>query len=1104
MRRQWYLSREGEQYGPYSWEEIVCFVREGKLGRKDLLWSQSSGDWQRAEQLPGLFSAAPSPGLGLDHRKKTGAPTSSSKGGKRSLIIKLAAAGMVIMLAALFLILTSTDDENKVRIDEIFPLEGPVGTSVTITGRNFGASPGENTIYFNETEAWMLAWSDTEIRAKVPPSTETGTITLIKDGERVTGDTFTIREKQLELMAEETITPSAEFQEINHEEIGVLLPPEFTAKELPLVISRVSNAPGYVDEMYADTPVYKITMGDKRQFDDYFRIRIPLDEEMEENGPIRLAYWDEDFLEWTPLPTEVDEEEGFVYGYTDHLTMVRFMGFTINDLNHMHLGGDHFIVAYDLGDIFDIEDQRITDINSMALHTGSLLDQIYNRYNDVLGDDYSPDYFYGERSWWDWTTGRKTDTRPIVWIDSKNNEAGGIYNWKSRRISLPTSYASYEELATTIGHELFHAFQHNGRDKTKRLTIAEMAGGRRWLMEATAEYAAYYVATDIGLKRLHSNTWPQNHLEHFSNREDGHEYGMAAFIHFLVEEGADFGNMWRYIVDNRPMLQKAFEDYVLTTVGSTTTSIYREFWHRILADSKMPGVDHLNDLIPGFRSIAVRFRDFAELDELSETRKIEINQDWSMNVLWVTTAQYDNDGKALINVEPEGEIPDGVRVDVLKVANFNEYRPEGKDETVTTYNKVPGGKEPVGSLYPESERLEGITTYLQFEMDEAEDEILIITAYGSRGGVNFDLKISQLSFEVDPAELLEVDREEEYEFTATIYNVPRAISDITFRWKLENGKVITEQDYKNHGDKISDTLEFSFSSTMGRIDIQNLEVEVFDSADGTVIESDTVMVEKQPEVRILGDRNISLNLTGTAEYFQYEHSFEAVASPDDTNHRFQWNFGDGHTFSEEGKSSTYNHIFEDLQVGDEFRPTVELYSKEGEFLAEDNIFIKVFRENGKDEDVRQEDNIELSIYDPYRGHITDKNVKYQYPSGYEYFSLDFSFVAHYKLLDPDGTIEFDFGTTNAQGMNETWPRVLTYPASTGTTSGVRSDIELKDGYHHISIPHKYYTKDNNINPTVRMYDSRGNILGEDSINIIFEITDSSGGPDYSRVVPEGD
>ncbi len=111
----------------------------------------------------------------------------------------------------------------------------------------------------------MLAWSDTEIRAKVPPSAETGTIALIKDGERITGDTFTIREKQLELMAEKTITPSAEFQEINHEEIGVLLPPEFTAEELPLAISRVSNAPGYGDDMYADTPVYKITMGDKRQ-----------------------------------------------------------------------------------------------------------------------------------------------------------------------------------------------------------------------------------------------------------------------------------------------------------------------------------------------------------------------------------------------------------------------------------------------------------------------------------------------------------------------------------------------------------------------------------------------------------------------------------------------------------------------------------------------------------------------------------------------------------------------------------------------------------------------------------------------------------------------
>ncbi len=62
MLEQWYLSRDGKQYGPYSWEEIIYFVRKGKLGRRDLLWSQSSGGWLRAEQLPGLFSAAPAPG----------------------------------------------------------------------------------------------------------------------------------------------------------------------------------------------------------------------------------------------------------------------------------------------------------------------------------------------------------------------------------------------------------------------------------------------------------------------------------------------------------------------------------------------------------------------------------------------------------------------------------------------------------------------------------------------------------------------------------------------------------------------------------------------------------------------------------------------------------------------------------------------------------------------------------------------------------------------------------------------------------------------------------------------------------------------------------
>ncbi len=54
MSEKWYVSRRGEQYGPFKWSQIVFHFREGKIRGDDLLWSHSTGDWVRAEQVNGL------------------------------------------------------------------------------------------------------------------------------------------------------------------------------------------------------------------------------------------------------------------------------------------------------------------------------------------------------------------------------------------------------------------------------------------------------------------------------------------------------------------------------------------------------------------------------------------------------------------------------------------------------------------------------------------------------------------------------------------------------------------------------------------------------------------------------------------------------------------------------------------------------------------------------------------------------------------------------------------------------------------------------------------------------------------------------------------
>src|SRR5260370_16893982 len=61
-------------------------------------------------------------------------------------------------------------------IASLTPTSGPVGTSVTIYGANFGASQGTSTVTFNGTAATPPSWSATTIAAPRPPGATTGDV----------------------------------------------------------------------------------------------------------------------------------------------------------------------------------------------------------------------------------------------------------------------------------------------------------------------------------------------------------------------------------------------------------------------------------------------------------------------------------------------------------------------------------------------------------------------------------------------------------------------------------------------------------------------------------------------------------------------------------------------------------------------------------------------------------------------------------------------------------------------------------------------------------------------------------------------------------------
>lgn len=55
----YFLSRNGERFGPYTWPELCAYAANGQVATDDLLWDPGLEQWLAAALLPGLLPDAP-------------------------------------------------------------------------------------------------------------------------------------------------------------------------------------------------------------------------------------------------------------------------------------------------------------------------------------------------------------------------------------------------------------------------------------------------------------------------------------------------------------------------------------------------------------------------------------------------------------------------------------------------------------------------------------------------------------------------------------------------------------------------------------------------------------------------------------------------------------------------------------------------------------------------------------------------------------------------------------------------------------------------------------------------------------------------------------
>ncbi len=53
---QWYMSRDDQKYGPYSWDQLLQYAGEGLILGDDLLWNQQQGRESRAAEIMDILA----------------------------------------------------------------------------------------------------------------------------------------------------------------------------------------------------------------------------------------------------------------------------------------------------------------------------------------------------------------------------------------------------------------------------------------------------------------------------------------------------------------------------------------------------------------------------------------------------------------------------------------------------------------------------------------------------------------------------------------------------------------------------------------------------------------------------------------------------------------------------------------------------------------------------------------------------------------------------------------------------------------------------------------------------------------------------------------
>jgi len=645
-----------------------------------------------------------------------------------------------------------------------------------------------------------------------------------------------------------TVQPSSFSQSISLDNgLKITIPGGTLQSSEELVVDPPDVQKTLIDEDFDFVKLasYEISLGSQSNFPDPLTIEVPYDAKQlnpdyTPGQQILARRWDEESQQWIYLPSKIDSHRKVIITKTDHLTLIEWIviGAVVVGTERSHavyeylfldeLHTDHFIILYDKDGIE--KNSAIKDTawlkkggNVLAGKTVSTLPNMDGYPTTVSGESIRleplsssqlsqvPHYIMDLGYFLDEAYkkyGEKFDKPPtpiIVKVDSnyiKMTSARGAYEKMYGRIHINTSLVStVNMLKFASAHELFHVFQNMDYSKTEM----SKATGRayQWWLESTADWAAANIAWP-GLNMMGARAsgqvpypkgleYPLDYLGSPDGLIEDLEYDRAYLIEHSVQEGANFVDLYQYLVKHKDMDEPVFEPlreffiYNRTYNADHFDELYRDYAAFFTLSTESP----ISSLDP-YDKVAEK----KDLYELGKTKKIEAVLSLKggyTSKSWAVKIQGAQGGKVQVNKVSSSSSAISADIYLLKGGKKSD-----------TYHQLKLGE---------------INNYFEnVEVEASPGDLLVIivsnTDSKKQQTMKLEIQSGEIMLTVDPEKIDEKGGQLDHIFKITAQAIPTNYQKLKLVWYTSHntGKIF-QQELTVTGNKAETTINQAFPST---------------------------------------------------------------------------------------------------------------------------------------------------------------------------------------------------------------------------------------------------------------------------------------------------